>query len=430
MKQADGSVPNTTFPAHADTLETHLRGIVRDLKNRFPQLRLCYVGSRIYGGYTSGVQRGEPLSYETAFAFRNLIADQIGGNAALNADPNAGPVEAPVILWGPYLWANGTVPRASDGLTWLQADYESDNVHPSPSGEAKVAALLTGFFATDATATPWYAPDPTSSLFTLDAVADAYVDDAQPAVNFGALPALDWSYPAVRAYVMFDLSAVTDSVVHAKLSLKTPPNETLRAGEVVVVTNGAWGELTITAAGAPPLDGAILGIIPNASRGTAVSLDVTAAVQAAIAANPGTAAISLGIRARPGAAVPESVGSRESADPPRLVLTLVARPTAVRGRIAAPPPLRLSAVPNPSGGRTRIVVDMERPGHLVVDVVDVRGRRVRTLSDLAMEAGLHEFVWSGRDHGNRLVPAGVYFVRATVAGVPGARTSRKLIVVR
>ena len=74
-----------------------------------------------------------------------LIADQIAGDLDLNPDPTEGSVVAPWLLWGPYLWADGTTPR-SDGLRWNREDLETDGVHPAESGEAKVAALLGDFF--------------------------------------------------------------------------------------------------------------------------------------------------------------------------------------------------------------------------------------------------------------------------------------------
>ena len=206
LKEAENMIMNPSFPAHAETLRAHLRGIVRHLKDRFPRLQLCYLSSRIYAGYGSG----EPIAYESGFGVRWLIEDQMSGDPALNADVAAGPVEAPVLLWGPYLWANGTTPRASDGLVWLSADLEGDHTHPSPAGEAKVAGLLRNFFGYDRTAVDWFLADQGNhddGFYepTLDAIADATVDDAQPSQNLGAATELSWSSPGVRSYVRFSL---------------------------------------------------------------------------------------------------------------------------------------------------------------------------------------------------------------------------------
>lgn len=426
LKNVDGTVTTFTFPDHADTLEVHLRGIVQHLKDRFPLLQLLYFSSRIYGGYSSNPARNEPLTYETGFAIRDVIAAQIAGDPALNADPGAGPVEAPVLLWGPYLWANGTVPRSYDGLTWVTGDYESDFIHPSPAGELKVANLLSSFFNADATATPWYLADTGTDLFVVTAEADALVDDLRPTTNFGSLPALGWAYNTMRSYARFDLSAIADSVVHAKLSLKTPPDMMIRAGEVVLVNNTTWNELTITSSTAPPFSGTILGVIPTASAGTAVSLDVTAAVQAALAAAPGSAKISLGIRATPGPAAIQPVGSRESSDAPRLVLTTVPVPTPVGRTPVAREALRLTVTPNPSGGTARIAVETRRRETLTVEVYDVRGALVRRLFS-GMPASSEDIAWDAKDAAGRLVPGGVYFVRATLGST---RASQKLVLVR
>jgi lysophospholipase L1-like esterase len=61
---------------------------------------------------------------------------------------------APWIAWGPYLWADGVEPR-SDGLVWLCEDVNpNDGIHPSQSGETKVADMLVEFF-TESRFTGW-----------------------------------------------------------------------------------------------------------------------------------------------------------------------------------------------------------------------------------------------------------------------------------
>jgi hypothetical protein len=87
---------------------------------------------------------------------RGLIQKQVGGDAALNADASKGEVKAPVLLWGPYLWAAGATPRKADSLVYLPEDFSGDGTHPSASGAAKVAKLLLDFFANDPNAKTWF----------------------------------------------------------------------------------------------------------------------------------------------------------------------------------------------------------------------------------------------------------------------------------
>ncbi len=127
---------------------------------RFPNLQLAYLSSRIYAGHATTALNPEPYAYESAYAVRWTIQRQMAGEPALNADPAKGAVVAPVALWGPYLWADGTSPRASDGLVWQREDFAPDGTHPSPSGRQKVAALLLRFFQGDPTTQPWYLAAP------------------------------------------------------------------------------------------------------------------------------------------------------------------------------------------------------------------------------------------------------------------------------
>lgn len=146
------------FPAHARRLQEELARIVRIAKTKFPNLRLAYLSSRIYAGYARSNLNPEPYAYEGAFSVRWLIQDQIKGLRELNFDPERGEVVAPILLWGPYLWADGLNPRKNDGLIWKESDLGKDGTHPSEDGKEKVARLLLRFFREDPTARPWFAP--------------------------------------------------------------------------------------------------------------------------------------------------------------------------------------------------------------------------------------------------------------------------------
>src|SRR5262245_61473243 len=120
-----------------------------------PNVKLVYLSSRTYGGYAKTRLNPEPYAYESGFSVKWLIEQQIKGDAALNYDPAVGPVKAPWLSWGPYLWANGATRRA-DGFYYEPADFASDGTHPSPAGQVRVARLLLGFLRTDTTTRPWF----------------------------------------------------------------------------------------------------------------------------------------------------------------------------------------------------------------------------------------------------------------------------------
>ena len=135
------------FPENARLLQRTLRSIVGILRTRFPQLKLVYVSSRTYGGYSESDLSPEPIAYESAFAVKWLIEERIN-----NPNPDSW---IPWISWGPYLWADGLTPR-SDGLIWERSDFEPDGVHPSAQGVLKVATMLLEFFRNDIAAKPWF----------------------------------------------------------------------------------------------------------------------------------------------------------------------------------------------------------------------------------------------------------------------------------
>lgn len=144
------------FPAHMKVLQDDLVTILDFAKAHYPNLRLAYLSSRIYAGYATTPLNPEPYACESAFSVRGVIEDQIAGAAKLNADPSKGPVKAPVVLWGPYLWADGVKGREGDDLVYKREDLAADGTHPSRSGRQKIAAMLLKFFKSDPSCKPWF----------------------------------------------------------------------------------------------------------------------------------------------------------------------------------------------------------------------------------------------------------------------------------
>jgi hypothetical protein len=144
LKQAIAG-ENRVFPADAVGLQGALRDIIGILRDRFVNLELVYLSSRIYAGYASTNLNPEPYAYQSSFAVKWAIQERIDGAET-----------RPWLGWGPYLWTDGLNGRRMDGVVWLCSDTTSDGTHPSTSGREKVAKLLWHFFEEDETATPWF----------------------------------------------------------------------------------------------------------------------------------------------------------------------------------------------------------------------------------------------------------------------------------
>lgn len=132
-----------SFPTDSLHLESDFDTIIAMLGANFPNLRIVYLSSREYAGYS--LTPSEPYSYEGGFAVQWTVANKIASD----------PTSLPYVAWGPYFWADGTMPR-NDGLVWLCSDFQSDGDHPSATGQKKGASLMESFFTTDPTADTWF----------------------------------------------------------------------------------------------------------------------------------------------------------------------------------------------------------------------------------------------------------------------------------
>jgi hypothetical protein len=154
--------PKDTYScADAYIYEMLIGSMVRAAKVRYRNLQMVFISSRIYGGYNQISKNHEPYAYEYAFSVKWAIQAQIN-QADRHGSPDgiAGNLSysvAPWLAWGPYLWADGDIPRL-DGLVWCngqsgrpcygEVDFQSDGLHPNTNGQAKVASMLMNFFLT------------------------------------------------------------------------------------------------------------------------------------------------------------------------------------------------------------------------------------------------------------------------------------------
>jgi Bacterial Ig-like domain (group 1) len=157
IEDTDG-IATGSFPTDITTLQSEYETMMQIAHTDFPNLKLVYFSSRVYGGYSNGVAtiNPEPYSYEVGFAVKWAIADQINGASNLCDGNGCSPINSPWMSWGPYYWSNGMLGR-DDGLVWDCEDFSSDGTHPSSTfGQLKVATELLSFLKTDDTTKPWY----------------------------------------------------------------------------------------------------------------------------------------------------------------------------------------------------------------------------------------------------------------------------------
>jgi hypothetical protein len=67
--------------------------------------------------------------------------------------------------------------------------------------------------------------------------------------------------------------------------------------------------------------------------------------------------------------------------------------------------------PNPGRGARTLSFTLPAAGEARLEILDVTGRRIRTLAAGVLEAGPHELTWDGRDERGNLAHAGLYFAR-------------------
>jgi hypothetical protein len=165
------SCSNTVTATEALRYESEVGEILRAAKQRWPNLRLAFLSTRIYAGYAVIDLNPEPYAYEYGYSAKWLIEAQIAQISTNTVDPTAGDLSynndtAPWVAWGPYIWADGDIPR-SDGLIWCdgqpaspcngEVDFQSDGTHPNVVGGQKVASMLLKFFLGSPFTAEWFA---------------------------------------------------------------------------------------------------------------------------------------------------------------------------------------------------------------------------------------------------------------------------------
>ncbi|MCK4653274.1 MAG: T9SS type A sorting domain-containing protein, partial [Candidatus Cloacimonetes bacterium] len=71
----------------------------------------------------------------------------------------------------------------------------------------------------------------------------------------------------------------------------------------------------------------------------------------------------------------------------------------------------LNNYPNPFNPSTTISFDLPKESDVEITVYNIRGQKVKTLTNDHFEKGTHSVVWNGTDTNNKSVASGIYFYK-------------------
>ena len=88
----------------------------------------------------------------------------------------------------------------------------------------------------------------------------------------------------------------------------------------------------------------------------------------------------------------------------------------------------LNNYPNPFNPVTNIAFSLGEPGHVTLEVYNIKGEKIRTLVDKVLAADNHVITWNGKDNNNKSVASGLYFYKMISEGNNGDYTSTKKMI--
>jgi hypothetical protein len=146
------------FPGRPQRLAEGIAKNMRELKQHFPNTRICYHSARHTTAFMPNdegkAKHAEPRPYLVGWAVKWLIEQQAAGQrVALGFEGDQAVM--PLNSWATYFWTAGDQPR-HDGYRWTPADVVKDGVHLSDTGKLRVAKELLAFWQNDPFAATWF----------------------------------------------------------------------------------------------------------------------------------------------------------------------------------------------------------------------------------------------------------------------------------
>ena len=77
--------------------------------------------------------------------------------------------------------------------------------------------------------------------------------------------------------------------------------------------------------------------------------------------------------------------------------------------------------PNPFNPITKIIYEMPSDGFVKVSIIDMMGRKVKTLVESSQVSGMRSVTWNATDNNDQPVSAGVYLYKIQTRGITKTR---------
>ncbi|MDZ7343174.1 MAG: DNRLRE domain-containing protein, partial [candidate division KSB1 bacterium] len=231
--------------------------------------------------------------------------------------------------------------------------------------------------------------------------------DADPILRVKESHDQDENY---KAYLKFDLSALSGSIVAATLKLfcETLPDGAPATASVYTVASDKWREETTTWNNAPAAGTRLDSQTTINAPGTVYTFEVTPFVTAEYAGDQVVSFLMTDDHK-----VNKAVDFRDnkSSHPPTLIVTVdTTTDTDKQADIRPQTPQLYQNHPNPFKQGTALRYKLSRAAHVRLAIFDVNGREVARLVNAVQNAGDYLFHWDGTDVSKKPLPAGVYFV--------------------
>lgn len=130
-----------------------LNDIIKITLSKYPNIRVIYLSSPRYAGYSIDSDYQEPQAFEAAFAVRHLISLQ--EESKLNYMDSVKLLKTePALVWGPYLWNNQT--NGGGNYAYGPERYEKDGITFNLIGKQKYALDLLNFWSEYEFSNTWF----------------------------------------------------------------------------------------------------------------------------------------------------------------------------------------------------------------------------------------------------------------------------------